>query len=1039
MALFTLTIGIAGCGDPSPTDDLAGVPLSTDLRLHLETSRRSLRAGERGDRRVKLDLDRYHGFGEMFNCPQRRLQAEDSLFSLWEADLEHPLWPDLAAFHWDYFRQPARFDSMFSEPGFPDSSTAVGAYLREYQEFKSAPGGEDFSRAWALREDLDPFQSVWLTLRMSRQMRMHGQADQGIRLTLELLPTARDLGGWRLEMEVWLEVARALRVGDHLDDALHAIRMAEDLAEAVARQTGNAFIVPWVRLAHAEVRAARFEIEPALDLYASCVDSALAHEMPTFAGVCLNYAGIFTAGCGRYEEGLRFYQQGLGYALADQDSMSIPVHLSNIARRYRLLGEPDSCFVYLREAERWIDAYPDLSNRAFFPLHQAEYYALVGDFVTVDSLLAVATSLHSHFSSIEKLAELHLQLIKQGMERGRPAQAYRSIALLDSLRGRLDTISADRNELFDLHLASAEFLARQGLYARAADELACAYSMLERRPDPSRRWEYYRAQGDLARRREDPTLAEEAYRACLFLSEERGDESRLADSRLLLGSALLDQGRFAEVHGLFPDETDKAFGGRFRTRLSALLLTAVAESRAGRYQDAWRTLERARVLANQDSPQDLLARLDLEAGRVLAGQGEDEAARGMYARAAECLNRELDHMPLDSRVFFDSDLRRELAEAMLVLKTENPKRAVRGPEAQGALLELTTLLPAWQRPEVPDAGGFAEPQIIYFVGDGSSFRWTIVDGEISLIRLAGEDSLLTVLAPVIADFKQPTRSPVSGELAALTETLGGAPSGWRAGGSLAIVCDGPLFSVPWAALPMENGADRVWIDQGPVVLADAPTFEAGRSSPARNAPPRLLALGVDGGDGRLGAGLEALHHAEREARDIYELWPAGHADLRVGTAADWRALDAEELSMYAVIHIASHALAYQGMADKTTMLLAGSGGDPLTSAEIGQLDLNADLVFLSCCEAAEGVRRGVGPAHAGLARSFLSAGAGAVIAPCTRVEDEAARDLAERFYQHWLLGLPVEAALQRAQLDIRDRGPKWTHPYYWAFYQAIGQ
>ena len=143
--------------------------------------------------------------------------------------------------------------------------------------------------------------------------------------------------------------------------------------------------------------------------------------------------------------------------------------------------------------------------------------------------------------------------------------------------------------------------------------------------------------------------------------------------------------------------------------------------------------------------------------------------------------------------------------------------------------------------------------------------------------------------------------------------------------------------------------------------------------------------------------------------------------------------------MYAVIHIASHALAYQGMADKTTMLLAGSGGDPLTSAEIGQLDLNADLVFLSCCEAAEGVRRGVGPAHAGLARSFLSAGAGAVIAPCTRVEDEAARDLAERFYQHWLLGLPVEAALQRAQLDIRDRGPKWTHPYYWAFYQAIGQ
>ena len=184
--------------------------------------------------------------------------------------------------------------------------------------------------------------------------------------------------------------------------------------------------------------------------------------------------------------------------------------------------------------------------------------------------------------------------------------------------------------------------------------------------------------------------------------------------------------------------------------------------------------------------------------------------------------------------------------------------------------------------------------------------------------------------------------------------------------------------------------------------------------------------------------MAALHHAEQEARDVYALWPAGQASLRVGDAADWRALDAEELSSYDVIHIASHALVYQGMADRTTLMLAGSGERPLTSAEIGQLDLHAELVFLSCCEAAEGVRRGIGPAHAGLARSFLAAGARTVIAPSTRIEDEAARHLAGRFYGYWLEGSSAAAALRRAQLDLRDGDARWAHPYYWAFYQAIG-
>ena len=150
-------------------------------------------------------------------------------------------------------------------------------------------------------------------------------------------------------------------------------------------------------------------------------------------------------------------------------TLFVPRHLANIGRRHRILGNLDSCRIYLEEAERWIRAYPDLSNRARFPLIQAEYYAQVGDFVAVDSLHALAAELTPAFSTIDKLAELHLQLIRQGTERGRPAQVYRSIAFLESRRDQLRDAFADRNEIFDLDLAIADFLGRQGVFDELLD------------------------------------------------------------------------------------------------------------------------------------------------------------------------------------------------------------------------------------------------------------------------------------------------------------------------------------------------------------------------------------------------------------------------------------------------------------------------------------------------------------------------------------------------------------------------------------------
>jgi CHAT domain-containing protein len=59
-----------------------------------------------------------------------------------------------------------------------------------------------------------------------------------------------------------------------------------------------------------------------------------------------------------------------------------------------------------------------------------------------------------------------------------------------------------------------------------------------------------------------------------------------------------------------------------------------------------------------------------------------------------------------------------------------------------------------------------------------------------------------------------------------------------------------------------------------------------------------------------------------------------------------------------------------------------------------------------------------------------------VIASSVRIEDEASREMAERFYRHWLSGKSRASALRDAQLEMRDRD-QWEHPFYWSFLRVL--
>jgi CHAT domain-containing protein len=139
-----------------------------------------------------------------------------------------------------------------------------------------------------------------------------------------------------------------------------------------------------------------------------------------------------------------------------------------------------------------------------------------------------------------------------------------------------------------------------------------------------------------------------------------------------------------------------------------------------------------------------------------------------------------------------------------------------------------------------------------------------------------------------------------------------------------------------------------------------------------------------------------------------------------------------------LIHFATHGvLNINTSVVPGAIALAPSGNDSgfLTSSEILDLDLNAELVVLSACDTGRGIITSDGVL--GLSRCLFLAGVPSVILSLWEVPDSSTKVLMTEFHRNLHSGMNKAQALRQAMLTTMEQYRNC--PEMWAAFTLIGE
>ena len=243
---------------------------------------------------------------------------------------------------------------------------------------------------------------------------------------------------------------------------------------------------------------------------------------------------------------------------------------------------------------------------------------------------------------------------------------------------------------------------------------------------------------------------------------------------------------------------------------------------------------------------------------------------------------------------------------------------------------------------------------------------------------------------------------------------------------------GDLFFVPFAAL--NNGQGEYLIEQH--TIGTAPSIQVlslleQRQQQIQGVAKDILVVGnptMPKMPSDLGGGRPfQLPGAEKEAKNIASIF---NTQALVGDAATETAV-VQRMPKARIIHIATIFCSNNQL--KLALTASDKDDGWLTSKEIVNLNLQAELVVLSASHTATGKITGDGVN--GLSRSFFTAGVPTVIGSLWNIQDYMTTFLMTEFYQNLSENPDKATALRHAMLTTMK---KYPNPKDWAAFTLIG-
>jgi tetratricopeptide (TPR) repeat protein len=322
----------------------------------------------------------------------------------------------------------------------------------------------------------------------------------------------------------------------------------------------------------------------------------------------------------------------------------------------------------------------------------------------------------------------------------------------------------------------------------------------------------------------------------------------------------------------------------------------------------------------------------------------------------------------------------------------------------------------------------------YWVAPRHSFLWVVTPNEIRSFVLPPESEIAGAVERYRGFIETSMRDPMHIENEAgrwlYAELVGKAQTLIPSGSHVVIVPDGPLHQLNFETLPVYEGKARYWLEDA--VITVAPSFGICIREAPRNAGIGKAALIIGNSDSP-GPEYKKLQYAEAEISTLRERLAGMTPTIVAGAEARPDAYFTAQPGRFSIIHIAAHGEANRrSPLDSALILSPGDRGFKLYARDVMQVRLRADLVTLSACRSS-GARTYAGEGLVGLARAFLQAGAGSVIAGLWDVSDHSTSEMMDRMYQQIAAGVAPALALRQAKLSFLKT--TYSKPYYWGPFQ----